>query len=362
MGNIRSGGASTNGFGIYLSGTEKVRIGTDGRISNYAWTTTGRNLSNEWIEFPNASGLYSQINGAHFFPNTGSSYGVWAIQGTRNAYSGISFNGLTNGSVILMVYETSVETGFYNQANGWQFRWTSGTLYVGKGTYGGGTNAVVLDEVNYTSYAPSLTGSGASGTWGISITGNAATATNISNTGTVTLATATEANSIYITQPSYGADQPVKLLNFAWYSDVWQMGNIRSSYSASNGFGIYLSGAEKIRITTSGNFLINTIIDAGYKLDVNGTIRAQDNIIVDAGNNKGFTLNAGLAIYRVDGNHLGLFSASIERVRIASNGYVGINTNDPLARLDIASAYNSSNKLLYEYEIERIKKDYELFY
>ena len=40
-------------------------------------------------------------------------------------------------------------------------------------------------------------------------------------------------------------------------------------------------------------------------------------------------------------------TASIERVRIASNGNVGINTNDPLARLDIASAYNSSNKLLY---------------
>ena len=33
---------------------------------------------------------------------------------------------------------------------------------------------------NYTSYAPSLTGSGASGTWGINITGNASTATNSS--------------------------------------------------------------------------------------------------------------------------------------------------------------------------------------
>jgi hypothetical protein len=36
----------------------------------------------------------------------------------------------------------------------------------------------VLHAGNYTSYAPSLTGSGASGTWGISISGNAATASN----------------------------------------------------------------------------------------------------------------------------------------------------------------------------------------
>jgi hypothetical protein len=36
----------------------------------------------------------------------------------------------------------------------------------------------VLHAGNYTSYSPSLTGSGASGTWGINITGNAATSTN----------------------------------------------------------------------------------------------------------------------------------------------------------------------------------------
>jgi hypothetical protein len=39
---------------------------------------------------------------------------------------------------------------------------------------------VVLSSNNYNSYAPTLTGTGASGTWGISITGNAATATNAS--------------------------------------------------------------------------------------------------------------------------------------------------------------------------------------
>jgi hypothetical protein len=36
----------------------------------------------------------------------------------------------------------------------------------------------ILTSSNYNSYAPSLTGTGASGSWGISITGNAATASN----------------------------------------------------------------------------------------------------------------------------------------------------------------------------------------
>ena len=38
-----------------------------------------------------------------------------------------------------------------------------------------------IDSGNYNSYAPSLTGSGASGTWGISISGNAATSTKLNN-------------------------------------------------------------------------------------------------------------------------------------------------------------------------------------
>ena len=49
----------------------------------------------------------------------------------------------------------------------------SGNLYVVNNTN------LVLHSGNYNSYAPTLTGTGASGTWGISITGNAATATTL---------------------------------------------------------------------------------------------------------------------------------------------------------------------------------------
>jgi hypothetical protein len=56
----------------------------------------------------------------------------------------------------------------------------------------------VLTDNNYTSYSPSLTGSGASGTWGISITGNAATAGGLAVHSTQS--TQNSANQIVRTQ------------------------------------------------------------------------------------------------------------------------------------------------------------------
>lgn len=47
------------------------------------------------------------------------------------------------------------------------------------GGWSRGGNYVILDSGNYTSYSPTLTGGGASGTWGINVTGNASTASSI---------------------------------------------------------------------------------------------------------------------------------------------------------------------------------------
>lgn len=114
-----------------------------------------------------------------------------------------------------------------------------------------GTRRVVLDSGNFANYAPTKTGGGASGSWGINITGNAATATNIFNKGTVTLATATESNAITITQPSYTTNQPVKLLNFNWYNDVWSIGNIRAGSTTSLGLGIFNKDIEIAKFNVS---------------------------------------------------------------------------------------------------------------
>jgi hypothetical protein len=46
----------------------------------------------------------------------------------------------------------------------------------------------MLDAGNYNSYAPTLTGTGASGTWSINVTGSAGSATSATTAGTVTTA------------------------------------------------------------------------------------------------------------------------------------------------------------------------------
>ena len=134
---------------------------------------------NSWVRLDGSYGFYSGTNSAHIYPN-GGSYGSWKMDGTRNGWNGIEF-GASNGNVSLMVNPSSNTTGFHNNAYGWQFFWESGTLYCFKNTYGAGTQATVLDSVNFTSYAPSLTGGGASGSWGISVTGTAGSAPNAGN-------------------------------------------------------------------------------------------------------------------------------------------------------------------------------------
>jgi hypothetical protein len=120
-------------------------------LTTTAWTTSARNYSNEWIEFPNHSGLYSPLNGAHFYPNN-ANYGAWRIAGSRNNWAGLEFDA-SNGSVSLMINPDSNTSGFHNNTYGWQWRWNNGTIFCHKNAYGGGTGAVVLDTVNASSYA-----------------------------------------------------------------------------------------------------------------------------------------------------------------------------------------------------------------
>ena len=56
----------------------------------------------------------------------------------------------------------------------------------------GGSLGTALHTGNYNSYAPTLTGTGASGTWGISVSGNAATATTASKLGTANVGSGTQ--------------------------------------------------------------------------------------------------------------------------------------------------------------------------
>ena len=82
----------------------------------------------------------------------------------------ISLFGQTDGGL----YSSAYSSSWIHQIFG-DFR--TGQIAVrGKSSNTWGAWRIVLDSTNYTSYAPAFDGTGASGTWGIDITGNAATA------------------------------------------------------------------------------------------------------------------------------------------------------------------------------------------
>ena len=156
-------------FGFYTGGLARVVFTTSGNVGigtaspSYNLDVTGtlrvtdRIHSNEWIQFTNATGLYSPTNGAHFLPNA-SSYGSWKVLGSRNGWCGLEFETSSNGNVSLMINQNGGTSGFHNNSVGWQMRWNAGTIYCNKGAHGAGTEATVLDSSNYTSYALPITG------------------------------------------------------------------------------------------------------------------------------------------------------------------------------------------------------------
>ena len=123
---IVAGSNSTEVARFRRDASDVGNIANDGRLNFPFWSTTGRNYSNEWIQFDNHSGLYSPLNAAHFYPSNGT-FGAWRIDGGRSGYNGIHFSH-AGGYMALMVRLSDGLGGFYN--NG---RWY---MY---GEYGGST-------------------------------------------------------------------------------------------------------------------------------------------------------------------------------------------------------------------------------
>ena len=157
-------------------------------LSSYTAARNGSGylIPENWIQLNGSYGLYSGNNGAHFYPND-ASYGSWRILGTRNGWAGLEFPAVSSGNVCLMM--NSNDSGHYNTSYGWHMLWSGGTLYCFKNTYGGGTQATVLDSSNYAGYVATNSSNNTEQNFAIGTsvavfvgTGNAGYATNSSIT------------------------------------------------------------------------------------------------------------------------------------------------------------------------------------
>jgi hypothetical protein len=118
---INAGSDSAQIVEFRRGGSATGHVANDGRFNIPFWTTSGRNNSNEWIQFNNHSGLYSPLNNAHFYPNN-LSYGSWRIAGDRNSWQGLEFD-TSDGQKSLMMGAAGAPTytGVHHNGKGW--RW-----------------------------------------------------------------------------------------------------------------------------------------------------------------------------------------------------------------------------------------------
>jgi hypothetical protein len=230
--------------GDYYAGTGQHKVLHAGNYNSYALPLTGGTLTGSLLIGSNsttnaygassAGKLYFGSSGSdapeyyHIgttMEDVGGNYSKLDIKwytGIRSyahyAYGGFRFKEITTGATLFSVGETDLNVRVAN------------TLFVGGNT--------ALHAGNYNSYAPTLTGGGASGTWGISVTGNASTASSLPTA----YAGGIQSNPQVYFNENIGLKVAMTGVPFAWCDTLWINGysgadvpNMLAIHTARNG-------------------------------------------------------------------------------------------------------------------------------
>lgn len=167
---ITNATASTNSSTGALVVTGGVGIGGVTNVNNYVNRITGSGNS-AWLQQDGTGRVHWYWNTyggtSPVFTNANEDASALSLHVTLNGSGGAFFHRSANG---------------VGQTAGAPISWTT-TIYSDLSTFSWKGNTVLRSD-NYNSYAPTLTGTGASGTWNIAISGNAATASALTNNGT----------------------------------------------------------------------------------------------------------------------------------------------------------------------------------
>ena len=97
---------------------------------------------------------------------------------------------------------------------------------------------------------------------------------------------------------------------------------IGSVAAGFNSLSMYVAGSERARIASTGNVLINTTTDAGFKLDVNGTARVSGNLTLTGGsllmNNNNIYIARGTG-GASDGMEIRALSSGTDAVKVTTS-------------------------------------------
>ena len=209
-----AGNTGMNDYRLYLR--------TNGDNNHYLW-----NAADDWEELNAYEGtgfritsvggsvgvlyVYGSSNGGYtyspysfrapiFYDSANTAYyGDFADSGTSVNIAGKITTAVSSGTIIshgamtdAFGYNGSYGTYIGSPVGGTYYIYANGTFY------DNGSIRTFLHTGNYNSYAPTLTGGGASGTWGINITGSASSATNADTVDGYHASTSTIGNYIVV--------------------------------------------------------------------------------------------------------------------------------------------------------------------
>lgn len=253
-------GTATPGIQLsFATGAAALSISTAGVVSGTSFSGAGTGLTGTASSL-NIGGNATNVTGTVAVANggTGQTTGYKLFEttftnsinantdrtaGMYGSYGSSATNGPTNSGIL---YNFMGGTG--GAGDGGQFwqDYGSDNFYLRK-RWGGTFNGwwAVLSPSNYNSYAPTLTGTGASGTWGINITGNAATATTAANylplAGGTLSGTVRINSQLQVGQNTSGTAYIDAYSGYAWFG--------RDSNSA----GIRIDGSGNVHTTSALN-------------------------------------------------------------------------------------------------------------
>lgn len=184
-------------------------IGLDsGNFNDYAPTKTGTGASGSWninsatatkLQTPRTISLTGNASGSANFDGSGNVSINTSVSNSAHAEKAKVLDGFTNTDTGTWGKAPGTIIGGMNETGGGAIQWRAtgtrlyeqidGTYWQRDGTY------EVIDTSTVNNYAPTNTGSGASGTWPISISGNAATATTATSATTAATCTGNSATA-----------------------------------------------------------------------------------------------------------------------------------------------------------------------